>query len=246
MNLNGSFKQKKIYFTQVSNEAIRDNTLSLKAKGLYALIQSYITLEGFTLYKHYLQKQCKEGTRAFEGAWKELKDNGYLTQEKHKGADGTFYYIYDLLDKKCQTTPTFCRGWKTGVYNNTIINNTYSKVREVCPKPLTNKKHILTWEEYCSTNVVDAAVKESINYFIDLRIQYTSKDTLLSKRTWEDIASNWFTTTINDTEINIEPDTMLIAINNYFNVRFKDDKCDYSIILFQKVKAYRIMEIGAF
>jgi hypothetical protein len=46
---NGSFRKKKTYFSQVSNEALRDNTLSLKAKGLYALIQSYITIENFTL-----------------------------------------------------------------------------------------------------------------------------------------------------------------------------------------------------
>ena len=37
-NDNGSFKGKKVYFSQVSNHAIRDNTLSLKAKGLYSLI----------------------------------------------------------------------------------------------------------------------------------------------------------------------------------------------------------------
>ena len=36
MTKNGKFRKKKVYFTQVSNVAIRDKNLSLKAKGLYA------------------------------------------------------------------------------------------------------------------------------------------------------------------------------------------------------------------
>ncbi|MBE1306146.1 DnaD domain protein [Clostridium botulinum] len=105
---NGRFRKKKVYFTQVSNNALRDNSISLKAKGLYALIQSYITLEDFTLYKNYLKKQCKEGEKAFESAWKELKDAGYLIQyrlqddtlDENNKKKMTFFYEYELLDSK--------------------------------------------------------------------------------------------------------------------------------------------------
>ena len=100
MNKSGAFRKKKVYFTQVSNNAIRDNELSLKAKGLYSLIQSYITIEDFTLYKNYLKKQCLEGERAFEGAWKELKEQGYLIQYKLRDENEQFYYEYELLDSK--------------------------------------------------------------------------------------------------------------------------------------------------
>ena len=104
---NGAFRKKRVYFSQVSNSALRDNSLSLKAKGLYALIQSYITIEDFTLYKTTLKKQCIEGEKAFESAWKELKDAGYLIQhrlqDKTKDEAGkvsnTFYYEYELLDQ---------------------------------------------------------------------------------------------------------------------------------------------------
>lgn len=125
---NGSFKPKKIYFSQVSNHALRDNRLSLKAKGLYSLIQSYITIENFILYKNTLKKVCSEGNTAFESGWKELKDKGYLVQEKHQAGDGTFYYLYDLLDKPVHTPET--RGvdnlpyGKPGAYSNTYQNNT--------------------------------------------------------------------------------------------------------------------------
>lgn len=99
----GAFRKKKVYFTQVSNNILRDNSISLKAKGLYSLIQSYITIEGFTLYKTFLMKQCKEGERAFESTWKELKDTGYLIQYKLKDdKTGVFYYEYELMDEPVQ------------------------------------------------------------------------------------------------------------------------------------------------
>lgn len=94
----GAFRKKKVYFTQVSNAALRDEKISLKAKGLYALIQSYITLEDFTLYKAFLLKQCKEGKDAFNSAWNELKKSGYLVQYKLQDEKGLVVYEYELLD----------------------------------------------------------------------------------------------------------------------------------------------------
>ena len=105
-NNSGEFRKKKIYFTQASNEIIRDCTVSTKAKGLYLIIQSYITLEDFTLYKNFLKKQCKEKDSAFDSMWKELKALGWLVQYKEKNDKGQYYYEYDLLDKlPKKTTP---------------------------------------------------------------------------------------------------------------------------------------------
>ena len=129
----GVFKKKKVKFAQVSNLALRDENLSLKAKGLYSMIQSYITIENFTLYKNTLIKQCKDKEGSFNTAWKELKDNGYLVQEKKRTSNGSFYYEYDLLDESFTTpqfstpgfsTPGSSTPGKTGVYNNTDLSNT--------------------------------------------------------------------------------------------------------------------------
>lgn len=76
-NSGGKFR-KKINFSMVSNDIIRNDNISLKAKGLYALIQSYITLDDFILYKGFLLSKCKEGKKAFDSAWRELKESGYL------------------------------------------------------------------------------------------------------------------------------------------------------------------------
>lgn len=126
-DLNGSFKKKKVYFSQVSNSALRDKNLSLKAKGLYSLIQSYITIEGFILYKSTLKRDCSEKEIAFENAWSELKKAGYLIQTRHQSSKGKFSYEYDLLDI---TTPHIIEGvdnqpsGQYGVYNNTDLSNT--------------------------------------------------------------------------------------------------------------------------
>lgn len=135
---NGAFRKKRVYFSQVSNSALRDNTLSLKAKGLYALIQSYITIEGFTLYKSMLLKECKESKTAFDGAWEELKANGYLKQYRIRAEGGMFCYEYELLDAKEAKSAESPNArpqpqnpgadnpgdGKTGVYSNTESNNT--------------------------------------------------------------------------------------------------------------------------
>ena len=94
----GKFKTKRVYFAQVSNHALRDRNLSLKAKGLYSLIQSLITDPRYDLYKSSLQKMVPEGTRAFDSAWKELKTTGYLLVDKQH-TKGGFVYEYELLEK---------------------------------------------------------------------------------------------------------------------------------------------------
>lgn len=140
--IKGRFRSKKNYFSQVSNTALRDKNLSLKAKGLYSLIQSFITIENFVLYKSTLIKECKEKETSFNGAWKELKDNGYLIQYKQKDEiSGKWIYEYELLDDSIKKPDVdfpgvenphvenppygFSTCGKYGVYNNTDLNNTY-------------------------------------------------------------------------------------------------------------------------
>lgn len=102
---NVKFKNKEYNFTMVSNNAIRDPELSLKAKGLYSLIQSYITIPGYQLYKSYLYSICTEGERAFDSAWKELQAAGYFTMTKRRDENNRFFYEYELLDEPLKKTP---------------------------------------------------------------------------------------------------------------------------------------------
>lgn len=94
---------KKLYFCSVSNWVAQDRNLSLKAKGLYLLIQSCMEDPEFNFYrfKQAVQAYCNEGDKAFDSAWKELKNAGYLKQRRISHGSGTgFHYAYKLL-----TTP---------------------------------------------------------------------------------------------------------------------------------------------
>lgn len=136
---NGRFRKKRVNFSIVSNEVIRDDTISLKAKGLYSLIQSYITLDGFTLYKGFLKSKCREGKKAFNSAWNELKDSGYLLQYRMQEPETKkFFYEYELLDQKQAITPKGGNG-----YNNPIPQKGYNglggiSVREYTENGETN------------------------------------------------------------------------------------------------------------
>lgn len=104
---NGAFIKNEMPFTQVTNSVLRNDNLSLKAKGLYSLIQSYITMDTFVLFKWFLLKHCVEGKKSFEGAWKELKDNGYLKQYRIRVKESNKYiYQYQLLFTPDLTTPS--------------------------------------------------------------------------------------------------------------------------------------------
>lgn len=140
----GMIRKKRTYYAQVSNVALRDETLSLKAKGLLAIIESYLTLDGFTLYKDFLLSKSTDGETSFRGAWKELKDHGYLIQYKFQDIETKrFYYEYEVCDDPHVDFQHMGSGkpdgdfphvafppdgsstsGKSPLYNNTLNNNT--------------------------------------------------------------------------------------------------------------------------
>ena len=109
MKDNGRFRKRQHSFTMVSNAVLRDPSLSLTAKGLYAEIASYIDIPDFVLYKSYLVEVVKEGLRAFNTAWNELKAAGYLKMYKIRSVaeDGkaAWKYEYELLEVADKETP---------------------------------------------------------------------------------------------------------------------------------------------
>lgn len=82
--------------TKISIKALEDNNLSLKAKGLYALIEYYLSIPGLELYKYELLPLSKDGRDSFHSAWTELKTEGYLVQIKTQDNKGKFIYEYIL------------------------------------------------------------------------------------------------------------------------------------------------------
>lgn len=95
---NGVFRSKT-GFTAVQNNIVRDKEISLKAKGLYLSIQSCITMPNTVWKKDDFFARCCEGEKAFESAWNELKEKGFLKTHM-KIVEGHFSPEYELLDQK--------------------------------------------------------------------------------------------------------------------------------------------------
>lgn len=101
----GFFRTKHGY-TVVQNVVTRDKKISLKAKGLYLVIQSNITMPNKKWLKSEFMSMVSEGKSAFDSSWNELKNNGYL--HVHVFSDGrNFTYEYELLNEPAEGPHTF-------------------------------------------------------------------------------------------------------------------------------------------
>lgn len=123
---NGRFRKKENKFTQVSNDILDDKELSWKAKGIYAVIQRYITIPDWELYVNHIISLSKDGAKSFNSGWKELKDKGYLKQYRIPNREnrGAFLYEYELLDVPDTSTPALINCDADG--NPKIKNNDHT------------------------------------------------------------------------------------------------------------------------
>lgn len=95
--------KKKKGFTQVQNWAPDDMSLSDKALGLYTRIQRWITFEApdFECTKAFMRTKTPSGEKAFDSAWNELKERGYLKMYCVPPAN----WEAELLDEPQPDTP---------------------------------------------------------------------------------------------------------------------------------------------
>ena len=120
--IDGQFRKKK-GFTNVGNSVVRNRHLSLGAKGLYTLIQSFITMPDKSFLQKDFLNMSKEGKKAFLSAWNELKEQGYIVKYVYR-VNGGFFNEYDLMDEPSK--------WHTVFYdkNGNITKKEYITVSE--------------------------------------------------------------------------------------------------------------------
>lgn len=80
------------HFTQIPNDWLRDGNLSLKSRGLLALLMSHKV--GWSVSVASLVQQGLEGREAIRSAIKELEQNGYLERIQGHDEAGKFEYTY--------------------------------------------------------------------------------------------------------------------------------------------------------
>lgn len=95
--------QKNKNYTTMSNYHLRDNELSLKAKGLLSQILSLPDEWTYTIAG--LVKINKESEGAIKSILKELKDFGYLEIIKERTDKGTYEYIYNIYEEPYTNYP---------------------------------------------------------------------------------------------------------------------------------------------
>ena len=73
-------------FTVMCNVALDDKRLSLKAKGLYAVLMS--KPESWNVSYRDMMQELREGQTAILNALKELEEAGYLVRRRLRDTDG--------------------------------------------------------------------------------------------------------------------------------------------------------------
>lgn len=88
-------------FAQIANGALRDKTLTLRARGLLAMMLSYPP--GWSISSERLALGCIEGRDAVRKVLRELEEHGYLVREKYRNDSGQWVHnqiVYDTPDVK--------------------------------------------------------------------------------------------------------------------------------------------------
>jgi predicted transcriptional regulator len=93
--------EKRSNFTVVDNTFIRDNNLSLKAKGLMLLMLSLPPEWDYSIAG--LSAICQEGKTAIRNCLKELEENYYLIRERRNNEKG--YFVYEYILKEIPEVP---------------------------------------------------------------------------------------------------------------------------------------------
>ena len=95
------------YFTAVSVDVMRDNSLTLKAKGLFIELRRLFDLQknikNISITKNELMKRLHLKRSSTDSAWNELKAAGYLHQTRYcdetTGLFGWGYELYSVAEK---------------------------------------------------------------------------------------------------------------------------------------------------
>jgi len=131
--------EKNSNYTIMSNYHLRDQNLSLKAKGLLSYMLSLPEDWDYSL--NGLCAICKESEGAIKSTLKELKDNGYLVIEKVRGEKGYFEYNYIIYEhpynlEKSKENP---EGKNPPVDNPKVENDTQINTKKQSIKEKINK-----------------------------------------------------------------------------------------------------------
>jgi hypothetical protein len=148
-------------YATIPNQLLNDKSISLKAKGMYAFIQSKPDDWDFSAEK--ISNQLKEGLPTVQSALKELEQNGYLHRFRFQNDKGYWDVEYELFET-C-TIPNIYDNSK--IYINPDKENlTLGNPNEENPIPgkpsnISNKDFSKKEDNNYNNNKKERVVKES-------------------------------------------------------------------------------------
>lgn len=139
-----TLQQKKKNFTMVSNIIAKDNTISLKAKGMCLILVHFP--QDWHFYEEKLQDYTSDGKTAISNALKELEVSGYLfrKQLREKGRFSNKLWIFSDEKLSSEDLKDFTEIGKTDIGKNDsgkpLTTNTHSNNIKENNKKNTQKK----------------------------------------------------------------------------------------------------------
>lgn len=187
--------EKQKNYTVMSNYHLRDQNLSLKAKGSLSFMLSLPEDWDYSL--NGLCAICKEQETAIKNTLKELKDNGYLAIDKVRGDKGYFEYVYNIYEQPLEITQEKNPGVENPPMEYPQLENQ--------PQINTNKQSI------------KEQTKQGIQVFTSEDRMYISTSSAYAMGLID--AENFNSTTRNLYEIN---ENIFNYINNKYSVEYED------------------------
>jgi hypothetical protein len=169
-------------YATIPNDLVNSCEISLRAKGLFAFIQS--KPDGWEFSAERISFQLKEGLQSVTSALKELENNGYLTRQKTQNEYGHWNIDYILQDIPAIENPAP----GNPVYGNPTFgnpmpgkqpNNIKKEVNKKETEINTNKEGIFSFEELLEPHTVNLG-SEYENF-----VSYWTEKDKKGKQRWE-------------------------------------------------------------
>lgn len=110
------------HFTIIPNEVLRDETISIKARGLLAMLMTYS--DDWHFNAKHLRKVSGMGRDQFEGAMRELREAGYVDTVTCRDAKGRLDGKKWIIRDKAHRSPEKpCVGEATETLKNRVLDN---------------------------------------------------------------------------------------------------------------------------
>lgn len=121
-------------YGRTPNELLNDKTISLKAKGLFAFMESKPDDWSFSVTK--IGRLVKESRDAVAAGLIELESSGYLTRSRYQDSSGYWQVEYSLTDRPSSDIPTT----ENPSQENPSTENTLNiSNKDITNKDITNK-----------------------------------------------------------------------------------------------------------